>query len=83
MAADCSLEELRELGAGRPAPETVTRLYHQAFHEFGPLALWSHRASERPTIRQALIVADSLRREGNMRSRPLAAEIEAACRAAL
>jgi hypothetical protein len=83
MQKQCSIEELKELGAGRTAPDDVARLYHQAFQEFGTLALWSRRASERPTIAQALVVADSLRREGTMRSRPLAARIEEACRAAL
>jgi hypothetical protein len=78
-----SLEELKERGAGRPAPDAVAALYRLAFKEFGVQALWSRRPSERPTIAQALVVADSLRREGSMRSRPLAAQIEAACRAAL
>jgi hypothetical protein len=78
-----SIEELKGVGAGRPAPDDIVRLYHQAFREFGTLALWSRRPSERPTIAQALVVADSLRREGTMQSRPLAVQIEEACRAAL
>ena len=78
-----SVEELKKLGAGRPAPADIVRLYRQAFQEFGTLALWSRRPSEHPTIAQALVVADSLRREGTMRTRPLAARIEEACRAAL
>jgi len=45
--------------------------------------LWNRKPSVAPTIAQALVIAEALRREGNMRSRPLAAEIEAACRAAL
>ncbi len=77
------LEQLKELGAGRPAPEAVVRLYQQAFLDFGTEALWSRRASAMPTIAQALVVADSLRREGDLRSRTLALEIEQACRAAL
>jgi len=77
------LEELKERGAGRPAPDAVVSLYQLAFKQFGHQSLWSRRPSERPTIAQALVVADSLRRDGNMRSRPLAAQIEAACRAAL
>ncbi|HLH95390.1 MAG TPA: hypothetical protein VKW08_09755 [Xanthobacteraceae bacterium] len=77
------LEQLKELGAGRPAPEAVVRLYQQAFRDFGTEALWSRRASAMPTIAQALVVADSLRREGDLRSRTLALEIEQACRAAL
>ena len=38
-----STEQLMELAAGRPAPAHVVRLYHQAFREFGALALWSWR----------------------------------------
>ena len=68
---------------GVAAPEPVVALYRQAFREFGVLALWSRRASGRPTIAQALVVADGLRREGTMACRPLAARIEAACRAAI
>jgi len=30
-----SLEQLKEQGAGRPASAEVTRLYRQAFREFG------------------------------------------------
>jgi len=77
------LEDLKARGAGRPAPDDVAALYHLAFKEFRYQSLWSRRPSERPTIAQALVVADSLRRDGSMRSRPLAARIEAACRAAL
>jgi len=47
----------------------LARLYHQAFSEFGAQALWSRRPSETPTMAQALVVAESLRREGNMNSR--------------
>jgi hypothetical protein len=77
------LNELKELGAGRPAPEGIVALYRQAFDEFGAQALWSRRPSEHPTITQALAIAESLRREGNMKARQLVARIEAACRAAL
>jgi hypothetical protein len=83
MSDSRTIEVLKELGAGVAAPESIADLYRRAFREFGTLALWSRKPSERPTIAQALVVAESLRREGNMRSRPLAAEIEAACRAAL
>lgn len=76
-------EELRDLGAGRAAPADVAALYRRAFAEFGTLCLWSVRALAAPTIRQALNVADALRREGNAASRTLAAQIEAACRAAV
>jgi|GEM_PF-1407072 hypothetical protein len=78
-----SLEQLKGLGAGRSAPAEVAHLYHQAFREFGTQSLWSRRPSETPTIAQALVIAESLRREGNLNSRTLAAEIERACRAAL
>ena len=78
-----NLEQLKDLGAGRAAPEEIARLYHQAFREFGPQALWSRRPSPTPTIAQALVIAESLRREGNLQSRALAGEIEQACRAAL
>ena len=83
MLGKVDVEELKERGAGRPAPEDVVALYRQAFHEFGARSLWSRRPSERPTIRQALIVAETLRCEGSLKSRPLAVRIEEACRAAL
>lgn len=83
MIDNCDVERLKELGAGRPAPEAIARLYQQAFRQFGAQALWSRRPSAAPTITQALVVAESLRREGNLRSRKLAVEIEQACRAAL
>ena len=77
------LDHLKDLGAGRPAPELVARLYHQAFADFGTRALWNWRDMEHPTITQALTVADSLRVEGNLKARALAVAIEQACRAAL
>jgi hypothetical protein len=78
-----SLDELKEAGAGRTAPDDVASLYREAFKTFGARMLWSRAPGDRPTIAQALVVAESLRREGNMVSRPLAARIEAACRAAI
>ena len=77
------LDELKTLGAGQTAPGDVARLYHRAFRDFGAQALWSRRPSAKPTIAQALVVAENLRREGNLQSRALAGEIERACRAAL
>jgi hypothetical protein len=77
------LEQLKDLGAGRPAPETVVRLYRQAFADFGVRALWNWRDMEHPTITQALTIADSLKAEGNLEARALAVAIERACRAAL
>lgn len=79
----CTVEQLKDLGAGRPAPTEVVRLYRQAFCEFGTQALWSRRPSDTPTIAQALVIAENLRREGNLNSRALAVAIEQACRAAL
>jgi len=83
MPGKRSIDELKELGSGIPAPEEVAALYRQAFAEFGTQSLWNRKPSGEPTIAQALVVAEGLRREGTMRSRPLAAAIEAACRAAL
>ncbi len=65
------------------AGEAVVALYRRAFREFGLLALWDRVPVERPTTGQVLRVAESLRREGNLPSRGLAAQIEAACRAAV
>jgi hypothetical protein len=78
-----SIDELKDLGSGRPAPSDVVRLYRQAFSEYGTRALWNWRQIEQPTITQALAIADSLRTEGNLTARSLAVAIEQACRAAL
>jgi hypothetical protein len=78
-----TLDELKDLGAGRPASDEVARLYRQAFADFGARALWNWRVMEPPTLTQALAVADSLKSEGNLQARALAVEIERACRAAL
>lgn len=80
---DRSLDRLTDLGAGRPAPAAVIALYQDAFRLFGTAALWSRRPSEHPTIAQALVIAESLRREGDLAARRFAARIEDACRAAL
>ncbi len=61
-------------------PEYVT-LYRRAFAEFGALALWNKRLREDPTPGDALVVARSLRVEGNLQARKLAEQIEQACRA--
>jgi hypothetical protein len=50
MGDERTLEELKELGAGKPAPVDIVRLYRQAFREFGAQALWSRRPSAHPTI---------------------------------
>ncbi len=78
-----TLDELKDLGIGRPASDEVARLYRQAFADFGARALWNWRVLEQPTLTQALAVADFLRSEGNLQARALAVEIEQACRAAL
>lgn len=78
-----TFEELKELGSGRVAPDGVVALYRQAFHDFGSQSLWNRQPSENPTIAQALVVADCLRREGNKATRSFAVVIEEACRAAL
>ena len=78
-----SLEDLKDLGAGRPAPSEVARLYRQAFSEFGIMALWSTRELPQPTMAAALAITESLRVEGNLAARRLAERIEALCRAAL
>jgi hypothetical protein len=83
MADTRDLDELKDLGAGRPAPEEVVRLYRQAFAEFGTRALWNWRCMDQPTITQALAIADSLKVEGDVKARALAIAIEQACRAAL
>ena len=78
-----NLDQIKDLGVGRAAPEAVVRLYRQAFADFGGRALWNWRAMEHPTITQALTIADSLKAEGNLKARALAVAIEQACRAAL
>ncbi len=78
-----SIEALKELGSGKPAPEEVATLYRRAFAEFGSRALWSSQPSPRPTLASALAITESLRVEGNLEARRLAERIEDACRAAL
>ncbi|MBF0179239.1 MAG: hypothetical protein HQM03_04325 [Magnetococcales bacterium] len=78
-----TMEQLKTLGAGRSAPEDVISLYRQAFLQFGAQSLWSRQPSDQPTLAQALVIADCLRREGNLATRAFAARIEEACRAAL
>ena len=77
------LEEIKRRGAGRLAPEAVAVLYHEAFRTFGAQSLWSRKPSAQPTIAQAMVIAESLRREGNMKTRSFAVLIEKACRAAV
>jgi hypothetical protein len=83
MDASSTIDELKDRGAGVPAPDDLVRLYRQAFAQFGTRALWNWKAQARPTITQILAVAESLRVEGDLQARALAAQIEHACRAAL
>jgi hypothetical protein len=83
MNATLSLDDLKDLGADHLAPEEVAALYREAFEKFGTQSLWSRRRSEQPTIAQAIVLAEILRREGDMKTFRFAARIEAACRAAL
>ena len=78
-----SIDELKELGSGKPAPRELVRLYEQAFREFGALALWSSRKASTPTAADVLAITQSLRVEGNRDARRLAERIEELCRAAL
>ena len=57
-------------------------LYRQAFERFSARALWHMRRFEQPTPEDALAVARSLRKEGDLPARFLAEQIEQACRAA-
>ncbi len=68
---------------GPATPNDFATLYRRAFAEYGTLALWNMRSFEAPTPDDALAVARALRREGNLRARSLAEEIEQACRAAV
>ena len=63
MTTTHDLEQLKDLGVGRPAPAEVVRLYQQALADFGALALWSSRAVPDPTIADALAITRSLRVE--------------------
>ena len=65
-----------------PEPEFIA-LYRRAFAEYGVRALWNKVLLEDPTPDDALVIARALRREGDLRGRALAQEIERACRAAV
>ena len=78
-----SLDDLKNLGAGRTAPDEVVRLYRQAFVDYGAAALWSSRPVSEPSIGSALAITESLRVEGDRNARRLAERIEGLCRAAL
>ncbi len=78
-----TIDALKEAGSGITAPEPVAGLYAEAFRRFGTQALWSRKASARPTIARAVVIVEALRREGDMAAWRLAAEIVTACRAAI
>jgi hypothetical protein len=78
-----TIDELKDLGSGKPAPAELVRLYREAFAKFGTRALWSRRPVEHPTVAGVLSITESLRVEGNLDARRLAESIEKACRAAL
>ena len=83
MPDTLDIEQLKELGAGQPAPEEIARLYHQAFADFGAQALWSSQPVSEPTLADVLAITRSLRVEGDRNARRLAERIEEACRAAV
>jgi hypothetical protein len=60
--------------------KTSRDLYRRAFAEYGARALWNKREAD---PEDALVVARTLRVEGNREARRLAEQIERACRAAL
>lgn len=67
-----------------PAPnDNFANLYRRAFAQYGAQALWNKRMLEEPTQEDALVIARSLRIEGDREARKLAEQIEKACRAAL
>ena len=62
--------------------EPIDALYRRAFADFGALALWNMRQARQPTTSDALLVAEALRRNGNLPARRMAEQIETACRGA-
>jgi len=66
----------------RDNPKDFVSLYRRAFAEYGAQALWNKRMLEEPTAEDALVVARSLRIEGDREARKIAEQIESACRAA-
>ena len=64
-------------------PDDFLSLYRRAFTEYGSHALWNKRFLETPTFEDALVVARTLRIEGDRGARRLAEQIEQACRASI
>ena len=83
MSSNGTFQALKQAGSAVAAPEEVARLYASAFHRYGTQALWSRRPLTHPSIADVLVVAEALRREGDMAAWRLAAELEAACRSAV
>jgi len=83
MASEIPLEEVKSRGAAVPATGEMRALYRRAFAEYGPVALWSSRPVQEPTVADLLAITESLRVEGDLTARRLAEQIERACRAAL
>lgn len=83
VPANAPIEELKARGAAVPAPEGLRALYRNTFSRYGLRALWSSRSVEDPTVADLLAITESLRVEGGVAGRRRAAEIVAACRAAL
>jgi hypothetical protein len=71
------------MATGQKRPDDFESLYRQAFAQYATRALWNRRPLERPTPQDALVVARTLRIEGDRAARRLAERIEEACRAAL
>ena len=62
--------------------DSYAELYREAFERYSVRALWHMRQFAQPTPEDALAVARSLRKEGDLAARFLAEQIEQACRAA-
>ena len=61
--------------------ESLADLYRRAFAQFGTRALWNLRPVAKPSMAEALAVAQALRTHGRMEGRRLAEQIEKLCRA--
>ncbi|HTW73082.1 MAG TPA: hypothetical protein VME47_24610 [Acetobacteraceae bacterium] len=78
-----AIDDLKQIGAGKPAPENLRTLYREAFRDYGIRALRSNRPVAEPTIADVLAITESLRVEGGVAGRRLAEQMVTACRAAL
>jgi hypothetical protein len=63
--------------------QRLRQLYERAFAEFGVIALWNKQRLDNPTPEHALVIARTLRVEGDRSARELAEAIEAAAHATL